>query len=317
MSVLLGAASFAVGMLPLFFTFSKSALARLSVFGTGLLLGAALGIIIPEGIETLAAASLPSELPTSAVALSLLTGFTFMLVVEQLHSTHAHDTRVSQLPSSPSHVPKSSAVEFEVELGELESTEGIESQAARTTATTQPRDISGKTRAYPLTLGLVMHALADGLALGSSALSDTSSGSVASDSAAPSNLSLVVFFALAIHKAPTALALTTSLLSTSLSRKECKKHIAAFSVATPTGTLASYAFLSYLGGSGESRWAAVALLFSGGTFLYVATVLRPVSVYGQSEDLGDKTRILLIVLGMFVPYAVGVIVGHEHEYGRQ
>lgn len=44
-------------------------------------------------------------------------------------------------------------------------------------------------RAYPLTLGLVVHGLADGLALGVSALGDTES-----------DLSLVVFLALLIHK---------------------------------------------------------------------------------------------------------------------
>jgi len=44
-------------------------------------------------------------------------------------------------------------------------------------------------RAYPLTLGLVVHGLADGLALGVSALGDTET-----------DLSLVVFLALIIHK---------------------------------------------------------------------------------------------------------------------
>lgn len=44
-------------------------------------------------------------------------------------------------------------------------------------------------KAFPVTLGLVVHGLADGLALGVSALGDTKS-----------DLSLVVFLALLIHK---------------------------------------------------------------------------------------------------------------------
>ena len=44
-------------------------------------------------------------------------------------------------------------------------------------------------KAYPVTLGLIIHGLSDGLALGVSALSDTES-----------DLSLVVFLALLIHK---------------------------------------------------------------------------------------------------------------------
>jgi len=124
-----------------------------------------------------------------------------------------------------------------------------------------------------------------------------------------------VFFALIIHKAPTSLALTTSLLSTSLPRSECKKHIAVFSASTPIGALASYAILSFFGTSSEGRWPGVALLISGGTFLYVATVLRPVSGHNAVEDIGKKTRIMFTVLGMFVPFAVGAVVGHDHEHG--
>jgi len=123
-------------------------------------------------------------------------------------------------------------------------------------------------KAYPFTVGLVMHGLADGLALGVSALGDTET-----------DLSLVVFFALIIHKgsltlirflchllmlyqAPTALALTTSLLSTALPRSECKKHIAFFSASTPVGALVSYGLFSFLEAGGKGDWTGIALLIS-------------------------------------------------------
>ena len=48
MSVVLGVTSFGIGTLPLFFSFSRNKIVYLSTVGTGLLLGAALGIIIPE-----------------------------------------------------------------------------------------------------------------------------------------------------------------------------------------------------------------------------------------------------------------------------
>ncbi|KAI0926658.1 hypothetical protein AcV5_007387 [Taiwanofungus camphoratus] len=277
MSILLGVASFGVGVLPLSFTFSKSALARLSSFGTGLLIGAALGIIIPEGIETLASSSNAAEFPTSTIALSLLTGFTFMLIVEQFLSPHSHASP-PPLPPSPSSFPKPNqpnvgaegTVEFDVELGELERMEGIEmsdSQSAVNGSRSAHRhadapDTESRKRAYPLTLGLVMHALADGLALGSSGLSNSRADPNAGGSVLPSGLSLVVFFALVIHKAPTALALTTSLLSMSLPRPECRKHIAVFSASTPVGALVSFVLLSFLGASSEGRWPGVALLIS-------------------------------------------------------
>ena len=48
--------------------------------------------------------------------------------------------------------------------------------------------------AYPITIGLVLHGLADGLALGMSVLSNDESSSH------PYALSMVVFMALAVHK---------------------------------------------------------------------------------------------------------------------
>jgi zinc transporter 9 len=48
MALLLGAGSFSVSLLPLSFNFSRAHINQLSNFGTGLLLGAALGVIIPE-----------------------------------------------------------------------------------------------------------------------------------------------------------------------------------------------------------------------------------------------------------------------------
>lgn len=53
----------------------------------------------------------------------------------------------------------------------------------------------------------------------------------------------------------------------------------------------------------------------GGTFLYVATVLRPVSARGAGEEIGRRARVVCTVLGMFVPFAVSVAVGHDHERG--
>ncbi|KIM89528.1 hypothetical protein PILCRDRAFT_85118 [Piloderma croceum F 1598] len=305
MSFLLGIGSFSVGMLPLSFVFSKSHLAKLSTFGTGLLLGAALGVIIPEGIESISKHH-PTALPTSKIAFSLLTGFVAMLLIEQFTS-HAPSLPPISLNSS-----RSPDVHFDVDLGELERQEGLGHAGSIRASEASTRMPDGETRrsekAYPLTVGLVMHGLADGLALGVSALGNTET-----------DLSLVVFFALIIHKAPTALALTTSLLSTALPRSECKKHIAFFSASTPFGALVSYGLFSFLEAGGEGDWTGTALLISGGTFLYVATVLQPVSQTSQthsapSEDIeiGKFMRTSLIVTGMFLPFIIGALIGHGH-----
>ena len=225
-------------------------------------------------------------IPTSTIALSLIAGFTFMLIVERQVSHHSHPSEELHDPSSyqQPRPDEGSTVEFDVELGELERTEGIRSEQPSHPPSSLPRSTPNvsetRQRAYPLTLGLVVHALADGLALGSAALSESNLDRTSVDTIAPTGLSVVVFLALAVHKgwllsfafvgradnglrpAPTALALTTSLLSTSLPHAQCKRHLAIFSAATPIGTVLSYMALSYLGADSRSHWPGIALLFS-------------------------------------------------------
>ncbi|CDO70839.1 hypothetical protein BN946_scf184801.g32 [Trametes cinnabarina] len=317
MAVLLGAGSFGTGMLPLSVAFSRSSLSALSAFGTGLLLGAALGVVIPEGIETLASSARTEVFPTSTIALSLITGFTFMLIVEQTVSDHPEPYPIeASQPPKPSE--EESTVEFDVELGELERAEGI-SPAGPSRPHPPPHEVvETRARALPLTLGLVVHALADGLALGSASLSDGASEPSTSGSVHPTGLSVVVFLALVVHKAPTALALTTSLLSTSLSPAQCKKHLAIFSAATPLGTLVSYWLLSFFGADSHGRWPGVALLFSGGSFLYVATVLQPSLTHSHSAsgDAGGspRGRLALTIGGMLAPFCIAALLGDDHGH---
>jgi zinc transporter 9 len=48
----------------------------------------------------------------------------------------------------------------------------------------------------------------------------------------------------------------------------------------------------------------------------VATVLQPVSHdRPSSEAVGTKMRILLIVLGIFTPFALGTLLDHGHDHG--
>ena len=143
-----------------------------------------------RGVETLVEASRSGErqaFPTSSIALSLIAGFTFMLVVErQFSHAGSQGTATEGQYTKPSDV---SSVEFDVELGELEQAEGFtqgpsSSHRAPTSSSLAHAAVAAseatetRQRAYPLTLGLVVHALADGLALGSAALSDAGSEAV-------------------------------------------------------------------------------------------------------------------------------------------
>lgn len=306
MSAILGAATFGVGMLPLFYAFSKNHLERLSVLGTGLLLGAALGVIIPEGVEATIEAN-PGKPPTGRIALALIIGFTLMLIMEQLISPSSHSHSLDGVPSNAQKLGSPlTDIEFDAELGDL-------SQAGRATDHTAASSLpisldphSGKDRAFPLLLGLAIHGSADGLALGVANLENNLTGKSGA-------MSFVVFLALIIHKAPTSLAFTTSLLSTSLSRPNCKKYVAIFSASTPLSAIVSYVLFSSLGKGNDGNLIGMALLISGGTFLYVATVLQPVSNHGTLPgDMKAASRVLLITIGMFIPLALSSLFDHGH-----
>lgn len=119
-------------------------------------------------------------------------------------------------------------------------------------------------RGFATTIGLVIHAAADGVALG------------ASSSATNSGLSFVIFFAIMIHKAPAAFGLTSVLVKQGLSKRAARGHLVLFSLAAPTGAICTWIFAHVLGGVGKHNpestqwWTGMLLLFSAGTFLYVA-----------------------------------------------
>ncbi|KAJ7451540.1 Zinc/iron permease [Mycena latifolia] len=298
MSALLGVSSFAAGILPLSFALSKHHISRFSTLGSGILIGTALGVIIPEGIETLASAHAADALPTSTIALALIAGFTFMMAVEQLVAPHAHEhTHPSASSALPLHAV-GATVEFDAGMGDAEQPDGAARQGHGFLQVDMDEMRASRARAYPLTFGLVTHALADGLALGVSALTSDPSHH---------DLSVIVFLALIIHKAPTSLALTTALLNTSLPPRECRRHLAVFAASTPVGAIATYLLFSFFSAGAHGSWTGVALLVSGGTFLYVATVLQDVSHAPDAGDAGaDKPpmRVLLVAAGIILPYLI-------------
>ena len=126
------------------------------------------------------------------------------------------------------------------------------------TQTTESRN-----RGFATTTGLVIHAAADGIALGASSVTTHS------------DLSFIIFFAIMVHKAPAAFGLTSILLKEGLSKRTARAHLVLFSLAAPMGAISTWILASLLGGyrgsaEGTTFWTGMLLLFSGGTFLYVA-----------------------------------------------
>lgn len=129
-------------------------------------------------------------------------------------------------------------------------------------STSPPPPPASPQRSLSTTLGLCIHAAADGIALGAS-----------SSSTSTTSLSLIIFVAIMVHKAPAAFGLTSVLLKQGLGKRGARAHLMVFSLAAPAGAVGTWVIVRALGGGGDTEpalmkwWTGVLLLFSGGTFL--------------------------------------------------
>ncbi len=191
----------------------------------------------------------PAE-PHAWVGLSLILGFILMYLVDQVPQHASARTQNSQQP-------------YHISLDNLSQGLGRSSSPNDRTQTDDidPSSAHLKSRSRATTTGLVIHAAADGIALG------------ASSSTEDERLGFVIFFAIMVHKAPAAFGLTSVLLKQGLSKRAARGHLVIFSLAAPLGAIATWAVVHLLGkgtlggSEGTKFWTGVLLLFSAGTFL--------------------------------------------------
>lgn len=291
------------GIIPLSITLSEEKLKSVTVFGAGLLVGTALAVIIPEGINAMYTSgdhshhheshSKETEKHTatghehhehhhstmdvhSLIGITLVSGFIFMLIVDQIGGAHAH-----------AHAP-----------ADTEAGQTLQQNRNRITAT----------------LGLVVHAAADGIALGAATV------------LAHTHLTMIVFIAIMLHKMPAAFGLVSFLLHEGFERNRIRKHLLVFALAAPVLAVFTYVILSQRSVESlhDTKTTGIAMLFSAGTFLYVATVhvLPEVSLSKTQhsnpdgsvvikEHKGFRSKDLVaIVLGAVLPVILSI--GHKH-----
>lgn len=280
--------SYLAGSIPLFISMSEEKLQLVSVMGAGLLVGTALSVIIPEGMQTLNMAystagdkhehhaetgaeageehHVHAENPVPhIIGVSLVLGFIFMLIIDQV-----------------------------------------------ATAMTLSRDVEGSKKSsvsWTATLGLVVHAAADGVALGAAATTNQT------------DVEIIVFLAIMLHKAPASFGLVTYLLHEGLERSRVRKHLLVFSLAAPVLAVLTFLLLTLHGHGNLDTMSAtgIAMLFSAGTFLYVATVhvLPEVTNVGHGHSHGgegkggfSKSELFMLVVGAILP--LFLTMGHHH-----
>ena len=252
-----------------------------SIVGTGILIGTALVVIVPEGVDTLYKS--PAGSTRSEVGLALLAGFVLMYLVDKLPNSMQH----SHGGSGGNFIPLS------VDMSSFRN--GIFGGAGNAAGTPQNTlspgggqspEHSAHDSVKSTSVGLVIHAVADGIALGASVATENSA------------LEAIVFLAIMVHKAPAAFGLAAVILQAGGAAR-AKKTLAIFAAAAPVGAILTYIVITLLGSSDAELiqwWTGILLLFSGGTFLYVA-----VHVMQESGEADSISELLLSVTGMMIP----------------
>jgi len=254
-----------------------------------------------------------TESPHAWIGVALITGFILMYLIDKVPGY----TALSKNNSRPHHISLN-------DLGRRLQRAPSPNHDAEADEFLQSSSISQERgRSFATTTGLVIHAAADGIALG------------ASSSSANAGLSFIIFFAIMVHKAPAAFGLTSVLLKQGLSKRTARAHLLLFSFAAPTGAILTFLFAQSLGAGAMGNalttkwWTGMLLLFSAGTFLYVAmhtmqeADMSPeirqnghVSGIGEGRDVQSQPErpslrdLLAAVLGMVLPLFLQI--GHAH-----
>ncbi|KAL3419298.1 zip metal ion [Phlyctema vagabunda] len=202
---------------------------------------------------------------TFYIGLSLISGFILMFLIDKLPR---HASEKLQPPPATRHISLNNLSQLN---NENISSGDDESESFLQSLTPTPK----QSRSLATTTGLVIHAAADGIAMGASA------------STANTSLGFIIFIAIMVHKAPAAFGLTSVLLKQGLSKRAARGHLIIFSLAAPVGALSTWFLVNLLGGSHVDGakgqwWTGMLLLFSGGTFLYVA-------MHAMQEDPGHES----------------------------
>jgi zinc and cadmium transporter len=132
-------------------------------------------------------------------------------------------------------------------------------------------------------LGISLHSLLDGIALGAGLMIP--------------QLGPVIVLAVIIHKMPDGISISSILLSAGWKRRDVAILSLLFSLATPLGALIAYFFLGVL----TPQAVAVAIAVSAGTFLAIATA----DILPQVHRLEERNPMTLLFLlgGLAVSWA--------------
>lgn len=157
-----------------------------------------------------------------------------------------------------------------------------------------------------IALGLGLHTLIDGVALGAVMLGESADGHMAALAG------FGVFLAILLHKPLDALSITTVMEAGGWSRGARAVANVAFALMCPLGALLFFFGVDFLAGSREAVVAA-ALAFSAGAFVCIALSDLLPEVHFHSHDRAKLTAAFL--LGIVIAYGIGWLEPATFHHG--
>ena len=280
--------AYGAACLPFFFSVDESSSKAnlLSALSGGLMLSSVLAVVIPEGFalwfghdhgdhdhdhdhdahETHDHAG--DELPFAYTGLALVVGYLVMVAFDRLNMKAGHDC-----------------------CGGHNGHNGHDEHASKEASSKEGASKSPESAIA----GLLVHCVADGIAMGSAFVS----GNTAT--------TLILGFAMVAHKAPMAFGLSSFLMSCKWSWQRSQETIVWFSAAAPLSTMATYVVLSMFRGALGDKGVALAMLFSGGTFLHASTSHILPGVLSRRLQRNDA-----VALGVGSVLPILMSLGHHH-----
>jgi zinc and cadmium transporter len=147
-----------------------------------------------------------------------------------------------------------------------------------------------------IALGLALHTLIDGVALGAVMLGGTGSAGVGL-------IGIGVFLAIPLHKPLDAMSITTIMQAGGWSQSSRAAANLVFALMCPLGALLFYFGVDFLAAA-QHYVVAAALAFSAGAFICIALSDLLPEVHFHSHDRGKLT--LAFLLGIVLAYGMGV-----------
>ena len=154
---------------------------------------------------------------------------------------------------------------------------------------------------WSMVIGMSIHALVEGVALGASIQADTSHG-------------LAVCLAILLHKPLDSMSVVALLSGAGQPKQKCMMINVMFAMLCPVGAVLTMLFASFSqgGSAADQWWLGVAIGFSAGTFLCISlSDLLPEVQFHRHDKFGLSAAMLL---GVALAYGIGFIESQTHDH---